>query len=438
MTSPVWHPFTQHGLNEPIPHVVRAEGATLHLADGSSLIDGISSWWVTIHGHCHPRIAAAIARQAMTLEQVILAGFSHAPAVELAERLLALAPPGLAKVFYADNGSAGVEVALKMAFQYFQNRGEPRRTRFIALENGYHGETLGALAMADIPLYRRVYAPLLAEGLFAPSPDAYLAEPGQSAADRARQAADGLATLFDQHPGEICAVILEPRLQCAGGMRMHDPVYLQRVRELCDAHGAFMIADEIATGFGRTGTLFACEQVGVMPDLMCLSKGLTGGFLPLAAVLATQALYDAFLDDSRERAFLHSHSYTGNPLACAAALATLDIFRDDDVIARNRGIASVMGALAAPLSDHPHVADVRQAGMVVAFELSRDGNKRTPFDPALRLGLHAYKAALKRGVVLRPLGDVLYWMPPYCVDDEQLELLAHTTLAAIDEAIACA
>jgi len=233
-------------------------------------------------------------------------------------------------------------------------------------------------------------------------------------------------------------VVLEPRLQCAGGMRMHDPVYLQRVRELCDAHGAFMIADEIATGFGRTGTLFACEQAGVMPDLMCLSKGLTGGFLPLAAVLATQALYDAFLDDSRERAFLHSHSYTGNPLACAAALATLDIFRDDDVIARNRSIASVMGTLAAPFNDHPHVADVRQAGMVVAFELSRDGNKRTPFDPAMRLGLHAYKAALKRGVVLRPLGDVLYWMPPYCVDDEQLELLAHTTLAAIDEAIACA
>ena len=350
-------------------------------------------------------------------------------------------------MFFADNGSAGVEVALKMAFHYFRNRGEPQRTRFIALENGYHGETIGALAVGDIPLYRRVYAPLLAEALFAPSPDAYLAEPGQSAAERAHQAADALADLFDQHPGQICAVILEPRLQCAGGMRMHDPAYLARARELCDAHGAFLIADEIATGFGRTGTLFACEQAGpvdaqghrsaVMPDLMCLSKGLTGGFLPLSAVLATQELYDAFLDDSRERAFLHSHSYTGNPLACSAALACLDIFAHDAVIERNRATAARMRELSLPLGDHCHVADVRQAGMVVAFELTRDGDRRTPFPAAARVGLQAYRAALARGVVLRPLGDVLYWMPPYCVDDAQLELLAQTTRAAIEEATAC-
>jgi len=442
----LWHPCTQmreHPDTLPLVPIARGEGPWLIDHDGHRYLDAVSSWWTNLFGHAEPRIGAAIARQATQLEQVMLAGFSHEPAVQLAERLLAIAPrqagrAPLSKVFFADNGSAGVEVALKMAFHYFHNRGEPQRTRFVALENGYHGETLGALSVGDIPLYRRVYAPLLSEALFAPSPDAYLAEPGQSAAQRAHEAADRLADLFDRHPGEICAVILEPRLQCAGGMRMHDPVYLKRARELCDANGAFLIADEIATGFGRTGTMFACEQAGVMPDLMCLSKGLTGGFLPLAAVLATQALYDAFLDDSRERAFLHSHSYTGNPLACAAALATLDIFRDDDVVARNRGIASVMGTLAAPFADHPHVADVRQAGMVVAFELSRDGNRRTPFDPSLRLGLHAYKAALKRGVVLRPLGDVLYWMPPYCVDDEQLELLAHTTLAAIDEAIACA
>ena len=443
----LWHPCTQmreHPDVMPLLPVARGDGAWLVGHDGSRTLDAGSSWWVNLHGHAEPRIAAAIARQATTLEQVILAGCSHPPAVELAERLLAIAPrqagrARLSRVFYADNGSAGIEVALKMAFHWFRNRGdEPRRTKFVALQNGYHGETIGALSVGDIPLYRRIYAPLLMEAVFAPSPDAFLAREGQSAEACAEDAADALAHLLDEHAGEICALVLEPLVQCAGGMRMHHPAYLRRVRELCDVHGIFLIADEIAVGFGRTGTMFACEQAGIQPDLLCLSKGLTGGFLPLAAVLATQALYDAFLDDSRERAFLHSHSYTGNPLACAAALATLDIFRDEDVIARYRGTAAVMGTLASPFADHPHVADVRQAGMVVAFELSRDGNRRTPFNPALRRGLHAYKAALKRGVVLRPLGDVLYWMPPYCVDDEQLELLAHTTLAAIDEAISCA
>ncbi|KMM75875.1 adenosylmethionine-8-amino-7-oxononanoate aminotransferase [Xanthomonas sp. NCPPB 1128] len=442
----LWHPCTQmreHPDTLPLVPIARGEGAWLIDHGGRRYLDAVSSWWTNLFGHGEPRIAAAIAAQATQLEQVMLAGFSHEPAVLLAEQLLALAPrqegrAPLAKVFYADNGSAGVEVALKMAFHYFQNRGEPGRTRFVALENGYHGETIGALAVGDIPLYRRVYAPLLAEALFAPSPDAYQAAPGQSARERADAAADALADLFDRHPGEICAVILEPRLQCAGGMRMHDPAYLRRARELCDANGAFLIADEIATGFGRTGTLFACEQAGVMPDLLCLSKGLTGGFLPLSAVLATQHLYDAFLDDSRERAFLHSHSYTGNPLACAAALASLRILQEDDVIARNRSTAETMRALSASFAEHAHVADVRQAGMVVAFELTRNGDKRTPFPASARVGLHAYRAALERGVVLRPLGDVLYWMPPYCMDAAQLALLAETTLAAIDEAVACA
>src|SRR5690606_1530767 len=343
--------------------------------------------------------------------------------------------PPLAKVFYADNGSAAVEVALKMAFHWYRNRGdEPRRTKFVALRNGYHGETIGALSVGDIPLYRRIYAPLLMEPMFAPSPDAWNARPGQTAEDCAEDAADALARLFDEHPGEICALILEPLLQCAGGMRMHHPVYLKRARELCDVHGVFLVADEIATGFGRTGTLFAFEQAGVMPDLMCVSKGLTGGFLPLAAVLATQAVYDGFLDDSRERAFLHSHSYTGNPLACAAALASLDIFESDDVLARNRATAAKMADAAATLADLPHVAEVRQAGMVVAFELPRDGDRSTPFDPMARIGLHAYRAALEHGVLLRPLGDILYWMPPYCIDDGQLALLTDATRAAILQA----
>jgi adenosylmethionine---8-amino-7-oxononanoate aminotransferase len=428
----------------PLLPVARAEGAWLVGHDGRRTLDAVSSWWVTLHGHAEPRIADAIARQARTLEQVILAGCSHPPAVELAERLLALAPrePGrapLAKVFYADNGSAGIEVALKMAFHWFRNRGdEPRRTKFVALHNGYHGETIGALSVSDIPLYRRVYAPLLLSPVFAPSPDTYLAREGQFAADCAEEAADALAHLLDEHAGEICALVLEPLVQCAGGMRMHHPVYLRRVRELCDVHGILLIADEIAVGFGRTGTLFACEQAGVQPDLLCLSKGLTGGFLPLAAVLATQAIYDGFLDASRERAFLHSHSYTGNPLACAAALASLAIFESDGVLARNRDTAAGMAARAASIAAHPHVADVRQTGMIVAFELARDGDRATPFDPASRIGLRAYRAALARGVLLRPLGDVLYWMPPYCIDEAQLALLAETTAAAIDEATACA
>ena len=444
--SVLWHPCTQmreHPHTLPLVPIARGEGVWLIGHDGTRYLDAVSSWWTNLFGHAEPRIGAAIAAQAGALEQVMLAGFTHAPAVELAERLLAVAPrqPGrtpLSKVFYADNGSAGVEVALKMAFHWFHNRGEHRRTKFIALENGYHGETLGALAVGDIPLYRRVYAPLLAEALFAPSPDAYLAQPGESPAECAARAADALAALLDRHAGEVCAVIIEPRVQCAGGMRMHHPDYLTRVRELCDASGAFLIADEIAVGFGRTGTLFASEQSGVMPDLLCLSKGLTGGFMPLAAVLATQAIYDGFLDDSRERAFLHSHSYTGNPLACAAALASLAVFRDDDILARNRTTARAMATLAEPLAAHRHVADVRQAGMVLAFELTRDGDKATPFPAAARVGLKAYRAALARGVVLRPLGDVLYWMPPYCVDEEHLQLLADVTRHAIEDATACA
>src|SRR6476469_9948659 len=349
----LWHPCTQmreHPDTLPLVPIDRGEGAWLIGHDGQRYLDAVSSWWTNLFGHAEPRIAAAIAAQAGRLEQVILAGFSHRPAVELAERLLAIAPTQagrapLAKVFYADNGSAGVEVALKMAFHWFHNRGEHRRRKFIALENGYHGETLGALAVGDIPLYRRVYAPLLAEALFAPSPDAFLAVDGETAEQRAHRAADALGALLAEHGGDVCAMILEPLVQCAGGMRMHHPAYLRRARELCDAHGVHLIADEIAVGFGRTGTLFACEQAGITPDFLCLSKGLTGGFLPMSAVLTTNDVYEAFLDrDSRERAFLHSHSYTGNPLGCAAALASLSIFDTEPVLQRNAATAQRMAA----------------------------------------------------------------------------------------------
>ncbi|HEY9144009.1 MAG TPA: adenosylmethionine--8-amino-7-oxononanoate transaminase [Arenimonas sp.] len=433
----VWHPCTQmkeHPGTLPLVPIRRGRGAWLEGVDDKRYLDAGSSWWTNLFGHGETRIAGAIGRQAMELEHVIYAGFSHAPGLALAEALLERAPPGLARVFYADNGSAAIEVALKMSFHSHLNRGDGQRTRFISLTNGYHGETIGALSMGDIPLYRRVYAPLLLEPLFAPSPDAYDAEPGESAEACALRRADELAAILEAHAGTVCALVLEPLVQCAGGMRMYHPAYLRRARELCDAHGVHLIADEIAVGFGRTGTLFACEQAGITPDFLCLSKGLTGGFLPMSAVLTTAHVYEAFLDDSRERAFLHSHSYTGNPLGCAAALASLAIFDSDDVLARNRGTAARMAELAAPLAAHPHVADVRQTGMILAIELVADRQTRQPFPAADRRGLRAYRHALERGVVLRPLGDILYWMPPYCVGEEELALLADVTTTAIGEA----
>ncbi|MCM2355642.1 MAG: adenosylmethionine--8-amino-7-oxononanoate transaminase [Arenimonas sp.] len=440
----VWHPCTQmkeHPGTLPLVPIRRGRGAWLEGVDGRRYLDAVSSWWTNLFGHAEPRIAGAIAAQAHELEHVIYAGFSHGPGLALAEALVAKAPrqagrEPLSRVFYADNGSAAIEVALKMSFHSHANRGDTRRTRFISLSNGYHGETLGALSMGDIPLYRRVYAPLLLEPLFAPSPDAYEAEPGESAEACALRRADELAALLEANAGTVCALVLEPLVQCAGGMRMFHPAYLRRARELCDAHGVHLIADEIAVGFGRTGTLFACEQAGIAPDVLCLSKGLTGGFLPMSAVLTTAQVYEAFLDDSRDRAFLHSHSYTGNPLGCAAALASLAIFDSDDVLARNRGTAARMAQLAAPLAGHPHVAEVRQTGMILAFELAADAATKRPFPAADRRGLRAYRHAIERGVVLRPLGDILYWMPPYCVGEEELTHLAAVTASAIEEATA--
>lgn len=433
----LWHPCTQmqeHLDGAPLIAIRRGRGVWLEDYHGRRYLDAISSWWTNLFGHAEPRIAAAIAAQAAELEQVILAGFSHAPAIELAEQLLLRAPPGLAKVFYADNGSAAVEVALKMSYHAHCNRGQPQRSRFIALQNSYHGETLGALAVTDIPLYRRTYAPLMMQPLFAPSPDGYLGAPGESAQDCAERAAQALAELLERHAGGVAALIVEPLVQCAAGMRMYHPHYLQRARALCDQHGVHLIADEIAVGFGRTGTLFACEQAAITPDLMCLSKGITGGFMPLAATLVQTHIYEAFLDSRRERGFLHSHSYTGNPLACAAALASLAIFADDRVLERNRDTAAALARAAEPLRAHPQVADVRQTGMILAFELAAERPSRTPYPAEQRRGLRAYRYALEHGVLLRPLADVLYWMPPYCIDDAAIEQLAAVTRQAVEAA----
>ena len=319
----------------------------LHGYDGRRYLDAVSSWWVNLFGHANPRISSAVASQLGRLEHVMLAGFTHEPAVQLAERLVAIAPPGLSRCFFADNGSSAIEVALKMSFHYWRNVGRTGKRRFITLSNSYHGETLGALAVGHVELYREIYQPLLMDVITAPSPDAYGREPGASESDHARRTFVAMEETLARHADEVCAVIVEPLVQCAGGMRMYDPVYLRMLREACDRHGVHLIADEIAVGFGRTGTMFACEQAGISPDLMCLSKGLTGGYLPLSVVLAGERVYEAFYDEYAQlRAFLHSHSYTGNPLACAAALATLAIFDEDRVIERNRSLAGTSASVA--------------------------------------------------------------------------------------------
>jgi adenosylmethionine-8-amino-7-oxononanoate aminotransferase len=430
----LWHPCTQMKDHEDFPPIPirRGQGVWLEDFDGNRYLDAISSWWVNLFGHSHPYINAALKEQLDTLEHVILAGFTHAPAVELAERLTRLVPPGLTRCFYADNGSSAVEVALKMSFHYWRNAGQPRKTGFITLSNGYHGETLGALAMGDVPLYKETYEPLLLKPRTVPSPDAYEREPGESWADCARRQFAAMEAALAEHAAETCAVIVEPLVQCAGGMRMYDPVYLGLLRDACDRHGVHLIADEIAVGFGRTGTLFACEQASIRPDFLCLSKGLTGGYLPLSCVLTTADIYAAFYDEyAKLKAFLHSHSYTGNALACRAALATLDLFERDNVLANNRELARHLAEAAAPFADHPHVAEVRQTGMILAIELVRDKATRAAYDWRERRGLRAYRHALSRGALLRPLGNVLYFMPPYVITPEEIRFLAEVAGEAI-------
>jgi adenosylmethionine-8-amino-7-oxononanoate aminotransferase len=417
----VWHPCTQMKDHESLPLVPieRGEGAWLYDFDGRRYLDAISSWWVNLFGHANPRINAAVRHQLDRLEHVILAGFTHEPVLRLSERLTGLLPAGLTRCVY------------------WLNQGKPGKKRFITLGNSYHGETLGALAVGDVELYKSLYRPLLMDVTTVASPDCYLRDPDETWEQHSRRMFAHMERALAEHAHETAAVIVEPLVQCAGGMRMYHPAYLQMLREACDRHGVHLIADEIAVGFGRTGTLFACEQAGIRPDIICLSKGLTGGYLPLSVVVTTEDTYGAFYDDyTKLTAFLHSHSYTGNPLACAAALATLDIFESDRVIEKNRRLAGRMAAAAGGLADHPNVAEVRQTGMILAIELVRDREGRVPFDWRERRGLRLYEYALSRGVLLRPLGHVVYWMPPYVLDDEQLALLADVTARGID--IACA
>ncbi len=437
--SVLWHPCTQMKDHEQLPLIPIKRGAGVWLEDygGKRYLDAISSWWVNLFGHCNPRINAALRAQLEQLEHVLLAGFTHEPAILLSERLIQLAPRGLTRCFYGDNGSVAVEIALKMSYHYWHNLGQVNKTRFITLTNGYHGETLGALAVGSVALYKETYAPLLMRTISVASPDCFDREPGTACADYSKRMFAHMEQALQQHAHETCAVIVEPLVQCAGGMRMYDPVYLTLLREACDRHGVHLIADEIAVGFGRTGTMFACEQAAITPDFLCLGKGLTGGYLPLSAVLTTDQVYQAFYDDyATLKAFLHSHSYTGNALACSAALATLDIFEQDNVVENNHKLAQAMRDATAHFAGHAHVAEVRQTGMILAIEMIKDKAARVPYPWRERRGLSVYRHALENGVLLRPLGDVIYFMPPYVITPEEIRQMAAVAWAGINQATA--
>ncbi|MDJ0277048.1 adenosylmethionine--8-amino-7-oxononanoate transaminase [Sphingomonas sp. 2R-10] len=408
--SAVWHPFTQHGLNEPIPQIVRGDGAALWSADGRRIVDAISSWWVTTHGHNHPRIAAAIAEQAGRLDQIIFAGYTHEPAETLAAGLRAILPNALTRVFFSDSGSTSVEVALKMALGYWRNRGEAR-DRILVLDHGYHGDTIGAMSVGARGVFNRAYAPLLFDVGSIPFPDAGREQATYDALEAAARAG-------------AAAFIVEPLVLGAGGMRMYPPAVLAEMHRICASHGVLFIADEVMTGWGRTGTLTACEQAGIVPDLMCLSKGLTGGAIPLAVTMASEAIYQAHYGPDRATMFFHSSSYTANPVACAAANANLAIWREEPVAARVAALGERQAVRLAALATHRRVANPRRLGTIAAFEL--DGDEGYLSDRAPRLMARFREA----GVLLRPLGSTLYVMPPYCIDDADLDAI----YAALGEA----
>ncbi len=410
----IWHPCTQMKDHEfiPIIPIKKAKGVYLYDFEDHRYIDAISSWWVNLFGHSNDYINQKVNEQLQTLEHVIFAGFTHEQIVRLSERLVRLAPSGLEYCFYADNGSSAIEVALKMSFHYHKNRGE-RRPLFLSLTNSYHGETIGALSVGDVELYKQTYEEILIRSLQVPVPK-------DKSQEAAKEAARALEKLLAKRGREISAFIVEPLVQCAGYMHMYHPSYLRLAKELCEEYGVHFIADEIAVGFGRTGTMWACEQAGISPDFMCLSKGLTGGYLPLSVVLTTKDVYNAFYCDYNEyKAFLHSHSYTGNALACAAANATLDIFEQEDILKKNRIKADYIKKRMERFWDLPNIKDVRQTGMIAAVELSG-------YDPKRRIGLTINQECLRRGVFLRPLGSVVYFMPPYVIDFNQIDEVLDT------------
>jgi len=414
MTSPIWHPFTQHGLDEPIPLIARAEGAALYTADGSRIIDAISSWWVTTHGHCHPRIVAAIVEQASELDQIIFAGHTHEPAETLARDLVDLLPAPLSHVFFSDSGSTSVEVALKMALGYWRNRGEPRH-RIVVMEHSYHGDTIGGMSVGARGVFNQPYQPLLFDVARLPFPADSVEHATLDALDR---------ICADEVPA---ALIVEPLVLGAGGMLIYTPAVLREMRAICARHDVLFIADEVMTGWGRTGTLLACEQADVVPDILCLSKGITGGTLPLAVTVATPPIFEAHRSKNRADMFFHSSSYTANPIACAAANANLAIWREEPVLERIAGLCDRQQRHIEAVGKMRGVRNPRRIGTIAAFELDQpEGNYLSDLGPRLMAHFR------ERGLLVRPLGNTIYTMPPYCIDDADFGRLHDAIVEAIE------
>ncbi len=431
----VWHPCSQMKDYEQFPPIVikKGQGVWLYDENNHRYLDAVSSWWVNLFGHANPRISQVLSDQAFTLEHTIFANFTHEPAIKVAEKLVALTPEGLNKVFFADNGSSAIEVALKMSFQYHMQTGKTAKKRYLALTDAYHGETLGALSVGGVGLYNEVYQPLLLDTVRAQGPDCFRCPFQDKLESCHAQCIQFVEEELNTHHEEITAVIIEPLIQAAAGMKMYPPIYLKRLRELCTAYDVHLIADEIAVGFGRTGTIFACEQAGIAPDFMCLSKGLTGGYLPLSAVLTTDDIYNAFYDDyGTMRAFLHSHSYSGNPLACRVALEVLTMFEEEQVIDMIQNKGERMRALALEAFERlPYVGEYRQIGLVGAIELVANHRTKEPFPSEARIGYQIYQCALAKGLLIRPLGNTLYFMPPYIISDDEMHFMVHTTKETI-------
>ncbi|KUF31932.1 MULTISPECIES: adenosylmethionine--8-amino-7-oxononanoate transaminase [Lysinibacillus] len=433
----VWHPCSQMKDYEAFPPIVikKGQGVWLYDEHNHRYLDAVSSWWVNLFGHANPRISQALSEQAFTLEHTIFANFTHEPAINLAEKLAALAPQELHKVFFADNGSSAIEVALKMSFQYHMQTGKPAKQRFLALTDAYHGETIGALSVGGVGLYNEVYQPLLLDTVRAKGPDCFRCPFQEEPTSCQAPCSQFVEEQLQAHHEEITAVIIEPLIQAAAGMKMYPPIYLQRLRALCSHYEVHFIADEIAVGFGRTGTLFACEQADITPDFMCLSKGLTGGYLPLSVVLTTDQIYNAFYDDyGTMKAFLHSHSYSGNTLACRVALEVLTMFEEEQVMEMIQHKGQQMRELAmAAFHDIPYVGEYRQVGLVGAIELVANRQTKEPFASEERIGYHIYQRALAKGLLIRPLGNVLYFMPPYIISEEEMSFMIQTTKETIEQ-----